>query len=361
MKEGRIVEYMLEHTNTSIFRNLFEVLGQVLHELRLIHIKPDKPVKNDEDSDISDDDVDSVTDDSDDDTNNKSIKKVIEKTKKNTKKDSNKDANKDSHKEKEVKREEGGIKILEVNDHNTIIVHVRLLARNFYTFDCKYDQYVVGIEPQTMFNFIKNIDKEGLMSVYINETSKQLINIELNNVEKKNKATYEFKLMDLDENKSKIPGPQFDVIIEMKTDDFHNMCKEMATHGKYMAITCTEKKLEFKCKGNSGVIKKEFENGGSINITLKNDEQKKNEPKIISEIYDLHNITMFTKCRSLCSNIQLLLQNKKPLFVRYEVATLGVMQIGFVPVNEDSLSRNINYDQKLDQYYPESNVTIKSL
>ena len=213
-----------------------------------------------------------------------------------------------------------------------------------------------------MFNFIKNIDKEGLMTVYINENSKQLINIELNNIEKKNKATYEFKLMDLDENKKKIPGPQFDVIIEMKTDDFHNMCKEMATHGKYMAITCTEKKLEFKCKGNSGVIKKEFENGGSVTITLKNDGTvKKNESKIISEIYDLHNITMFTKCRTLCSNIQLLLQNKRPLFIRYEVATLGVMQIGFVPVNEDSLSRNINYDQKMDQFYPESNVAMKTL
>ena len=78
----------------------------------------------------------------------------------------------------------------------------------------------------------------------------------------------------------------------MKTDDFHIMCKEMSTHGKYMAITCTEKKLEFKCKGNSGVIKKEFENGGSVTITLKNDGTvKKNESKIISEIYDLHNIT----------------------------------------------------------------------
>ena len=360
MKEGRIIEYMLEHTNTGIFRNLFEVLGQVLHELRLIHIKPEKPVKNDIESDNSDSEDLNNSDSEEEVSIKKSKKKIIEKPKKknSSKKDSSK---KDSNKEKETKREEGGIKILEVNDHNTIIVHVRLLAKNFYTFDCKYDQYIVGIEPQTMFNFIKNIDKEGLMTVYITENSKQLINIELNNIEKKNKAIYEFKLMDLDENKQKIPGPQFDVIIEMKTDDFHNMCKEMATHGKYMAITCTEKKLEFKCKGNSGVIKKEFENGGSVTITLKNDGSKKNEPKIISEIYDLHNITMFTKCRSLCSNIQLLLQNKKPLFIRYEVATLGVMQIGFVPVNEDSLSRNINYDQKLDQFYPENNVTMKSL
>ena len=50
MKEDRIIEYKIEHTSTSNFRNLFEVLGQVLHEVRLTHIKPLKPIRNDENS-----------------------------------------------------------------------------------------------------------------------------------------------------------------------------------------------------------------------------------------------------------------------------------------------------------------------
>ena len=36
--------------------------------------------------------------------------------------------------------------------------------------------------------------------------------------------------------------------------------------------------------------------------------KKSTEPKIISEIYDLQNITAFNKCRSLCTYIQLLLK-----------------------------------------------------
>jgi hypothetical protein len=55
MKEDRIIEYKIEHTNTSNFRNLFEVLGQVLHEVRLTHIKPLKPIRNDENSENSED------------------------------------------------------------------------------------------------------------------------------------------------------------------------------------------------------------------------------------------------------------------------------------------------------------------
>jgi proliferating cell nuclear antigen PCNA len=370
MKEDRIIEYKIEHTNTSNFRNLFEVLGQVLHEVRLTHIKPLKPIRNDENSENSEDsdeedddkknksessvDDDETTDDSDDnDDDNSNTKKKISEKKKSlvAKKPIQWDAS---------KKDQGGIKILEINDYKSIIVHVRLHAENFYRFDCKYDSYTIGLEPQTMFNFIKNIDKEGVMTVYINENKKQIMNIELNNQEKKNKSTYEFKLMDLNESKHELPHPQFDVIVEMKTDEFHNMCKEMHTHGKYMAIVCTEKKIEFRCKGNSGVIKKEFENGGSVVISLK-DGKKTSEPKIISEVYDLQNITAFNKCRSLCTYIQLLLKNKYPMFVRYEVATLGVMQVGFVPVNEDNINKNMNYSEKNDQFYTEPSIKMKTI
>jgi hypothetical protein len=165
------------------------------------------------------------------------------------------------------KKDQGGIKILEINDFKSIIVHVRLHAEQFYKFDCKYDSYTIGLEPQTMFNFIKNIDKEGVMTVYINENKKQIMNIELNNQEKKNKSTYEFKLMDLNESTHELPHPQFDVIVEMKTDEFHNMCKEMAD-GRYLRVTCTEKKIEFRCKSSSGEKKREYENGGSVTISF---------------------------------------------------------------------------------------------
>ncbi len=366
MKEDRIVEYKIEHTNTGNFRNLFEVLGQVLHEVRLTHIKPLKPVRNDEDSNSESDDSEKEDDtekeesnDSDSNSDSESESEKDPKKKINDKKKAI--LGKKPIQWDNTKKDQGGIKILEINDFKSIIVHVRLHAEQFYKFDCKYDSYTIGLEPQTMFNFIKNIDKEGVMTVYINENKKQIMNIELNNQEKKNKSTYEFKLMDLNENKHEIPPPQFDVIVEMKTDEFHNMCKEMHTHGKYMAIVCTEKKIEFRCKGNSGVIKKEFENGGSVMISLKSDGKKTTEPKIISEVYDLQNITAFNKCRSLCTYIQLLLKNKYPMFVRYEVATLGVMQVGFVPVNEDNINKNMNYNEKNDQFYTEPTLKMKSI
>jgi proliferating cell nuclear antigen PCNA len=370
MKEGRIFEYMLEHTNTAVFRNLFEVLGLVLHELRMTHIKPSKPVNNDVESG-SEEDEEEITDvvdeditnsdtevDSDTESNVKSLTKKISKSKLSKTK-SDKIKSKPKVVTPNTKVDQGGIKILEINDYKTIIVHVRLNADAFYSFDSKYDSYTIGLEPQTMFNFIKNIDKDGIMTVFVAESNKQVMNIELKNLEKKKRSVYEFKLMDLNENKYEIPSPQFDIIVEMKTDEFHNICKEMVNHGKYMAIECTEKKIEFKCKGNSGVIRQEFENGAGVIITINNDGKKNVEPKIIREVYDLNNIVMFTKCRNLCNTIQILLKNNNAMFIRYEIATLGAMQVGFVPVNEDNLNKNMNYDESFDKYYTEPNLKLK--
>lgn len=369
MKEDRIFEYKIEHDNINNFKNLFEVLGQVLHELRLTHIKPLKDEENNSDTESdesSNEDTEDESQDSDKDSN-ESEESEEEKPKKNTKpikttkKSSKKEIVKKPNQWDNNKKDQGGIKIIEINDYKTIIVHVRLFAKNFYKFQCKYDSYTIGLEPQTMYNFIKNIDKEGVMSVYVTEPKKQIMNIELNNQENKNKSTYEFKLMDLNQTKHQIASPQFDVMVEMETDEFHNMCKEMHTHGKNVGIVCTEKKIQFICKGNSGVIKKEFENGGCVVISLKSDGKKTTEPIIISEVFDLQNITAFNKCRSLCTIIQLLLKNKYPMFIRYEVATLGIMQVGFVPANDDNINKNMNYNENNDQFYTEPVIKMKSL
>ena len=375
MKDDRIFEYKIEHDNINNFKNLFEVLGQVLHELRLTHIKPlkDEDNENNSDSELdSNDETDTedktesgseTNDETESEDETPKNKKNIKNTKpvKTTKKSSKKEIPKKPSQWDNNKKDQGGIKILEINDYKTIIVHVRLFAKNFYKFQCKYDSYTIGLEPQTMYNFIKNIDKEGVMSVYVTEPKKQIMNIELNNQENKNKSTYEFKLMDLNQTKHQIAPPQFDVMVEMETDEFHNMCKEMHTHGKNVGIVCTEKKIQFICKGNSGVIKKEFENGGCVVISLKSDGKKTTEPIIISEVFDLQNITAFNKCRSLCTYIQLLLKNKYPMFIRYEVATLGVMQVGFVPANDDTINKNMNYNENNDQFYTEPVIKMKSV
>lgn len=342
MKEGRIVEYTIEHI--PVFKHLFETLAGALHEIEMVHIKPDKPVDAEKDSENeseSDNEKSESNSDSNSDSNSES------------------DSDTESSKKKIVKKKEverGGIKIVEINDYETIIIHIRLHAQSFFKFDCKKPTFSIGMDPSNMFELLKNIDPTGQMTLYVNEANKQTLNIELQNDEKRSRSYHDFKLLDLNERKITPLPPEFDIIVEMKTEDFHNMCKELASVGQFMIVECTEKKIEFKCKGNNRNSRKEFEHddnreNGTVSITVNKNRANKNEPVIVREIYDLNDIIMFNKCKSLCTDIQILLRNEYIMFIRYEIASYGMMTVGFNPANENLVNKHGNYDGKFNAFY----------
>jgi proliferating cell nuclear antigen PCNA len=342
MKEGRIFEYTIEHI--PVFKHLFEILSVVLHELEMVHIKPDKPV----DAEIESDNEKSSDSESESGSGSGSGSASSES-----------EAESESKKKQIVKKKEvekGGIKIVEINDYETIIIHIRLHAQNFFKFDCKKQTYSIGMDPSNMFELLKNIDQSGQMTVYVNESNKQILNVDLQNDEKRSRSFHDFKLLDLNERKITPLPPEFDIIVEMKTEDFHNMCKELAAVGQFMIVECTEKKIEFKCRGNIRNTRKEFEHddnreNGTVSITVNKNRANKNEPVIVREIYDLNDIIMFNKCKSLCTDIQILLRNEYIMFIRYEVASYGMMTVGFNPANEKLVNKHGNYDGKFNAFY----------
>ena len=392
MKDGRIFEYTIQHI--SVFKNLFEVLAGVLHEVEIIHIKPEKPVdaEKDDSSDEENNDSESGSEsensgsetDVSDTSNSKKTKSVKSKEKsiKESDNESNSDSESDVKSDTEIEEKaitktsdnklqkannekKGGIKIVEINDFESIVIILKLDAINFFKFDCKKPTYSIGLDPSIMFNILKNIEKDDQMTVFVNDANKQYLNIELQNGKKKCKSSYDFKLMDLDERKISPIPPEFDILIEMKTVDFHNVCKELSTFSQFMIVECTDKKIEFKCKGNICNTKKEFEHDpdgdeGTVNIKL-NPNRKKNEPIIIREIYDLNDICMFQKCKSISTNMQILLKNENLMFIRYFIASYGTMTVGFNPANEKLVDKHANYDgNKFDPFYKTTEVKYKS-
>lgn len=385
MKDGRIFEYTVQHI--SVFKNLFEVLAGVLHEVEIIHIKPEKPVDaekddtSDEETENNESDTDSKNSDkSDNESNNdngsESDSNSDSDSKTNIKKSSKKQSDEKKYESETNKKtnntiqkanneKKGGIKIVEINDFESIVIILKLDAINFFKFDCKKPIYSIGLDPSIMFNILKNIEKDDQMTVFVNEANKQYLNIELQNGKKKCKSSYDFKLMDLDERKISPIPPEFDILIEMKTVDFHNVCKELSTFSQFMIVECTDKKIEFKCKGNICNTKKEFEHDpdgdeGTVNIKL-NPNRKKNEPIIIREIYDLNDICMFQKCKSISVNMQILLKNENLMFIRYFIASYGTMTVGFNPANEKLVDKHANYDgNKFDPFYKTTEVKYKS-
>ena len=59
---------------------------------------------------------------------------------------------------------------------------------------------------------------------------------------------------------------------------------------------------------------------------------KQDSSKVIQGEFSLKNLGYFIKCTNLCPQIEVYLENDLPLVVKYDVASLGSVMLGLVPL-----------------------------
>ena len=414
---GRIIDIRTE--NVSDLKTLFETLKDVLNETIITFYKS----KDDEDSDIkldnniknktvkksekskdkklkknsgkgshsseSDDISDAGSDsdikssissesDSEGGTDSKKGKKVGLKGKK-TKSNGDKVINKKSKSsdesesdksegssDKELGKKEGkgkgdnysGIKIFNVDENQTLLIFVKLDAESFVKFNCKREEYKIGVELAPLFKQFKIMDKDGLLSMYVEENDSLYLHMDVRNEDNQCLTNHQVKLLDLNSREWKLPPSKFPIVVTMKCYDFHKICRDMhSINCEFIEITCTDKRITFSCEGDSTKVNKTYDNGGGVKI--KCPKKKKDNIIIIKNIYELKYLTMFNKCSSICTEIQIFLKDEYPMFLRYEIATLGEMLVGLSPVVEKSVGKSKNYDPAMDVHYPKSEIKMK--
>jgi len=238
-----------------------------------------------------------------------------------------------------------GLEIATADTSRTIFIRVKLAANDFTEYFCKYDKLELGISLPNLYKLLKSVDKDDTLSIYVEENDKQNLIMEIENEEKKSKTFYKLKLMDLDHQYKKPNTVEFDIRIVMPSSEFHKLCREMNNIAEYVEIKCTNKNIIFTCKGDcaerSTIYKSEE---GGINIT---NENKKNQ-NIVQGIYELKNIVLFTKCASICNEIQIWMKNDFALTIIYTIATLGTITIALSPIKEENI-KNISYSYSDDE------------
>ena len=60
-----------------------------------------------------------------------------------------------------------GIRIVNMDKSQTILVHMHLQADNFEYFDCKKEKIIVGVNMLHFFKLINSIDNDETLSIYI--------------------------------------------------------------------------------------------------------------------------------------------------------------------------------------------------
>jgi len=219
-------------------KTLFDVLNGILHEIKIDFIKDKESVEVKKKKNTSDSDSD----------NGEVVKKPSGK---------------------------GGIRILALDQNQTLLVYVKLNSEQFVKFDVKYPMYSIGLDLSQLQKFLRTIDKESIMRLSIDKDNEHEIKFSLENNSKNNNSTYTQKILDIDDDAKKLPEEtSFELSVIIDTVDFHKICREMINMGEYVEITCTSKEITFKCQGDQNAYTKSFKHSESgVRIICLNDKK----------------------------------------------------------------------------------------
>ena len=226
-----------------------------------------------------------------------------------------------------------GIKLVNMDRTHTILVHLFLKSENFEFFECKKDKIIVGVNMFHLFKLISSIDNDDTLTIYI-EHDDYLdgvvteLGLKFENGDIKQSKIQKLRLIEPDHEELEIPDVIFSSVINMPSSDFQKIIRDLANISDKLEIKSVGNELIFKCSGQYAKAEiRRTETIGSMKFL-----QKQSVNEIIQGEFSLKNLGYFIKCTNLCNQIEIFLENNRPLIVKYNVASLGEIKLCLGPL-----------------------------
>ena len=225
-----------------------------------------------------------------------------------------------------------GIRIINMDKTHTILVHLTLKADNFEFYECKYDKIIVGVNMFHLFKLITSIDNDDTLTIYIENDDYHdgivtELGLKFENGDIKQSKIQKLRLIEPDQDELEIPDVKFSSIINMPSADFQKIVRDLANISEKLEIKSVGDELIFKCSGQYAKAEiRRTETQGSMQFV-----KKLTCDSIIQGEFSLKNLVYFIKCTNLCNQIEIFLENNRPLIVKYNVASLGEIRLCLAP------------------------------
>lgn len=210
------------------------------------------------------------------------------------------------------------VKCLQMDNNQNVIVSVNLNSSSFEQYYCK-TRFVAGLNVANMFRLIKGISQNDTLALFVLERDPNVLQMELQNLDKNMTSRYKLNLLDIDEINIDIPIPNLDVILTMPSIDFQRMCRDLSILSETLLIEYKDRRLILSANGDfaSQTIELgEKENGLFFSHLEKDVEHVKSK-------FSLKYINLFSKANVLCSTVDIYLKRSYPIILSYTVASLG--------------------------------------
>jgi proliferating cell nuclear antigen len=220
-----------------------------------------------------------------------------------------------------------GISVVAMNQSTSVLIRLKLAAKNFEKFYVKSKKPImIGINMMCFYKLIKTISNDDqMLTLFLEENDMNHLGIKIENLEKNTSTTYKLNILDSENNDINIQNSEFEAVVTMQSSDFQKIIRDMSNICDTVNIAFVDgvsnrNTLIFSGKG-------EFASQKTVLQAKESDttfpENKSNKDLIIQGVYDLKNLSLFSKCANLCHNIDLFMKNNYPLIIKYQIANLG--------------------------------------
>lgn len=233
--------------------------------------------------------------------------------------------------------EQEGIRIISMDKSHTILVHMHLEANKFEHYYCKYPKILIGVNMFHLFKLINSIDNDDTLTIYIkeehynhdfNDGIVEYLGLKFENGDIKQCKTQLLRLIEPDSEELVIPPVKFSYVINMPSNDFQKIIRDLSSLSERLEIKCVGDELIFSLDGPFASVQiRRSECDGNLEYV-----KKQGSTNIIQGEFPLKYLSYFIKCTNLCNSIELMLENDLPLVVKYDVASLGTIKLCLSPL-----------------------------
>lgn len=218
-------------------------------------------------------------------------------------------------------KKKGGISIREVNHSSTFFIQCKLEASEFEHYYYKHhkDILVLGINAGNLLKCMKCMSNFDTLTWRIDEDDLNKLEMILEN--NKEKKIFRINLMELNYKELKIDKIEPQYLITLPSQDLQRYCKDMKQQSNIIDIKCTGSNLVLTGNGEIGefeYILNENDDGLHIHL-IDNDNKNEKVKPIVTGLYELEFITIFTKCTNLSEYISIYLRNNYPIIIEYPI------------------------------------------
>jgi|TARA_B110000285_G_C15130215_1_gene623076 proliferating cell nuclear antigen len=234
-----------------------------------------------------------------------------------------------------------GFYMLDMDDTMIILLHLFIDANNLEYYICKKEKIVIGLKLEHFFKCINSFDSKDTLTIcienddYCNGVVSYLTLIAQGHGKTRIKK---IQLSEPGNNECEYPDIIYPKIRTFSSVEFTKIVRHMSDISKTLEIKCVGNEIFFTGKGS---MSSEQDHRTPYNVksnvdgveTHTNDDT--DTTTIVQGVFSLKYLGLFVRCKDLCENLELYLDNDAPLVVKYNVFNMGVLKLALNPSSTD--------------------------